>query len=143
MEKIFLYSWVVSLSLFLLAISFVGIRMILSGIRDSPLNGSLVDNFRAYVVARRMRLRYKGPMTFVRFAEDGELRVMTRTHYCQADLYRAIVMDKEMHQGDDVYRCGESVLYCPKCEVVGERVGENDFPEPTNVDKKGPIGIVR
>ena len=139
-QKVFMFSFLLLVSTLFLTASVVCMWGLLSVIRDSPLNGSLSENFRAFFSARRLHLRYKGPTTYSVF-EDGKRRIYTKYHDrggCRAYLYRGIVKVGEL-----TYCSGDSVFYCPKCDVVVGLMSEPDYSEPEEEPKKGPLGIVR
>lgn len=145
MKEIFGYSAIIAISIVLLSLSLAFVWATINLVRDSTLNGLPFDNLRAFFVARRLKLRYKGTVAYATVV-NGERKVFARFHGfggCRTYLYRGIVTVAKLVCESGEYVLGDSVTYCPKCEkVVGLISDESPF-YPEESMKRGPLGIVK
>lgn len=144
MQQVFMYSFVIAISILLIAISALAIYGVSIVLRDAGL-GILFERPRAFSVARRLKLRYKGSSAW-RVRRDDESRFVFYAHSiygCGATLFRGIAEVPSLTCKGVEIEIGDSVFYCPKCEVVVELISEAGSLEPEDNIKKGPLGIVR
>ncbi len=143
-RDVLIFLAVFAMSVFLIAISILAIYGVSLVLRDSGL-ARFFESFKAFFVARRLKLRHKGLASY-KVARDGESGTVTYTHNnggCNAFLYRGISRVMGIPYKRAFLGLGTSVLYCPKCEIIVCRINEAGSPDPGEEDKRGPLGIVK